>query len=156
MLDSMGALRSLVLDSAVLDLLGESADVVDKHGKTWAKADRVFVNRIPDDLIAAADTYHPPKIVVLRQGGGSPSADELPREIERVVVLCYGESQYEADKVRLAVFQVFKYIQRQTFDSVLIHHLTKAGGPVPLSDPDIVWPAVSQAYTFMADQEDAA
>lgn len=148
--DPMAALRSLVVDDiGVIALLDESTSEI-------ASEARIYVNRIPEADIEAADTFHPPKMVVLRQSGGSSKIDTLPIEDLRINVLCYGESDFEADRVRRGVFKLFTHADRQRFGSVLIHHINAAGGPIPLVDPDIVWPAMSQAYTLQADTEDAA
>lgn len=147
-LDAMGSLRELVQgDATVLALLGESTS-------GYAAADRVFVNSMPQEFIADGDTFHPPKTIVLRHAGGPGKADLLPTEDLRVNVLTYGESDFEADRVRRAVYKLFKFTDRECISSVLIHNLNPAGGPVPLTDPDIVWPAMSQAFTLTADTEE--
>ncbi len=136
MRDLMGALRTLVLaESEITDLVGT----------------RVYVNSIPRDVIKEASTFHPPKILVLRQAGGFGNADLLPTEDQSVNALCYGETDHEARKVRRAVHQLFKYLSRETHDSVLIHHINPTGGPIPSVEPDLVWPAVAQSYTVYAD-----
>ena len=136
MRDLMGALRTAVLaESDITDLVGT----------------HVYVNRIPRRVIEDADTFHPPKILVLRQAGGFGNADLLPIEDQSVNALCYGETDQEADKVRRAVHQLFKYLLRETHDDVLIHNINPTGGPIPSVDPDLVWPAVAQSYTVKAD-----
>lgn len=136
MRDVMPALRALVLaESEITDLVGT----------------KVFVNRIPKGEIEAADTFHPPKMLVLRMAGGSGQSDTLPTEDPSITVLCYGESDYEANRVRLAVHKRFKYLSRETWSDVLIHHINETGGVIPLVDPDIVWPAVAQGFTLKAD-----
>lgn len=140
MRDLMGALRTLVLtESDITDLVGT----------------HVYVNSIPRDVIEDADTFHPPKILVLRQAGGSGNADLLPTIDQGVNALCYGETDHEARKVRRAVYQLFKYLSRETRDGVLIHHINPTGGPIPSVDPDLVWPAVAQRFTVMADVMEA-
>lgn len=136
MRDLMGSLRTLVLtDSGITDLVGT----------------RVYVNSIPRKVIEDADTFHPPKILVLRQAGGFGTTDLLPTEDQSVNALCYGETDHEARKVRRAVHQLFKYLSRETHDGVLIHDINPTGGPIPSVESDLVWPAVSQAYTVNAD-----
>lgn len=156
MLDAMAALREFVQDDVTLmALLGESTAPEDSDGKTWAAADRVVVNRLPRKLLEASDTYHPPKMIVLRHGGGPPKADLLPTEDLRVQVLCYGESDFQADRVRRQLWTLFVNADRKCFGGVLLHRINVAGGPVPLVDPDIVWPAMSQAFNLKADVEAA-
>ena len=113
--------------------------------------DRVFVNEIPAKDVEDADTHHPPKMLVLRQGGGGAKADRLP-VVNRVIICnCYGETDYEAERVQLAVEQRFTFLEREIVDGVLIHHINPTGGPLPNVEPDLVWPIISQSYTTLAD-----
>ncbi len=111
---------------------------------------RVFVNRIPRATIEAQDTFHPLKILVLRQAGGSPKADLLVTDDQTVIILCYGESDLEADSVRRAVWEKFVNLDRVRQDTVLFYHVNPTGGAVPLVDPDIVWPGVAQNFSLKA------
>ena len=152
MRDLMGALRTLALaDADILALIGTDFFYDDKNGEEVNANERVYVNRIPRPVIEAASTFHPPKILVLRQAGGFGNADLLPTESQSVNALCYGQTDQEADKVRRAVHQLFKYLSRETHDDVLIHHINPTGGPIPSVEPDLVWPAVAQSYTVYAD-----
>lgn len=136
MRDLMAALRTMVLADASISALVD---------------DRVFVNMIPEAEIEAADTFHPPKMLVLRQAGGFGKADFLAVDNETITVLCYGESDFEADRLRRAVYQRFVRLQREKHDDVLIHHINKAGGPIPSVEPELVWPVIAQSYTVLAD-----
>lgn len=141
MRDLMAALRTVVLNTTeITELVG----------------DRVFVNKIPRDTIEAADTHHPPKMLVLRQGGGGAKADILPLVDYTVISLCYGETDQEADKILRAVAQRFTLLLREIHDDVLIHHINPTGGPIPSVEPDLVWPAVAQSYTIKADTLEVA
>lgn len=111
---------------------------------------RVFVNRVPRGTIEAEDTFHPQKMLVLRQAGGAPKADLLCTDDSTITVLCYGESDLEADSVRRAVWEKFVNLSRVRQDTVLLYHINPAGGAVPLTDPDIQWPAVAQNFTLKA------
>lgn len=142
MLDAIGALRAAVLAEATITVLVST---------------RVYVNRIPRSVIEAQDPYHPVKMLVLRQAGGSAKADSLPTETMLVTALCYGEDDYEADKVRRAVAVFFADLVRLCQADVLIHHINPVGGPIPLIDPDITWPAVAQTHAVLSDvREEAA
>jgi len=111
---------------------------------------RIFVNRIPRATIEAEDTYHPQKMIVLRQAGGAAKADNMPTDDPTISVLCYGESDFEADSVRRSVWRSFLDLSRVLQDNVRIYHVNPVGGAVPLVDSDIVWPAVSQNFTLKA------
>lgn len=152
MRDVMGALKQLVLaDDGVMGTLAES----DGPGVPPA-AERVFVNRVPRGFIESVDTHHPPKTVVLRMAGGVGKADLTALDSPTVTTLCYGESDLEADRVRRALWTLLVRAQRECVGDVLIHDAQTTGGPIPLVDPEIVWPAVAQSYTLTADVLDAA
>ena len=111
---------------------------------------RVFVNRIPRATIEAEDTFHPKKILVLRQAGGAPKADLLCTDDSTITVLCYGESDLEADSVRRAVWEKFVNLSRVRQNTVLFYHINPIGGAVPNVEPDLVWPAVAQNFSLKA------
>lgn len=135
MKDAIGALRNwLATQSEVSTLVGT----------------RIFVNRVPRETIEAEDTFHPQKILVVRQAGGSPKADLLCTDDQAFTVLCYGESDLEADSVRRAVWEKLVNLSRVRQDTVLLYHSNPTGGAVPLVDPDIVWPGVAQNFTLKA------
>ncbi len=118
--------------------------------------DRIWVNEIPRDVVEAADTRHPPKMLVLRQGGGGAKADIMPLVDSTVITLCYGETDHDADRVLRAVAQRFTLLLREVHADVLIHHINPTGGPIPSVEPDLVWPAVAQSYTVKADTLEVA
>ncbi|MCH8137180.1 MAG: hypothetical protein IIB77_14490 [Proteobacteria bacterium] len=135
MKDVMGPLRNwLAAQSEVSTLVGT----------------RIFVNRVPRGTIEAEDTFHPQKMLVIRQAGGSPKADLLCTDDQAITVLCYGESDLEADSVRRAVWELFVNLSRVRQDGLLLYHVNPSGGAVPLVDPDIVWPGVAQNFTLKA------
>ncbi len=139
-LDDMAALRNLVL-----------SDV----GVFSTTNGRVYINGIPESVIELQDPRYAQKILVLRQAGGSGKADLLPTENVSITALCYGEDDFEADKVLRALVQFFLYLKRRIVDGVLFHHFNATGGTIPLVDPDIVWHGVAQGFTFMADTKEA-
>lgn len=111
---------------------------------------RIFVNRLPREEIEAADTFHPPKMLVIRQSGGDGKADLLPTDRPTITVLCYGETDYEADRVRRQVWSKLSNLDRVRQDDVLIYNANPTGGPIPLVDPDVVWPAIAQSFSVQA------
>ena len=129
---------------ALKNWIGAQADVIALVGT------RIFVNKIPRETIEAEDTFHPQKMMVLRQAGGNAKADLMPTDDPTITVLCYGESDLEADSVRRAVWKHFVQLDRVLQDAVRIYHINPTGGPIPLVDPDIVWPAVSQNFNLKA------
>lgn len=160
MLDPLQALRELVLnETTIMDLLDESSTEPPGGGDpatTIASADRVYRNRIPESDIEVAHTFHPPKSIVLRLAGGFGKKDSTAIDTPRLQVLCYGESDYEADRLRRAVWTRFVQLDREEFAEMLIHTINPASGALPLVDPDISWPGVSQTYEVRLTVEEAA
>lgn len=138
MRDLMAALRTLALaEPSIAALVGT----------------RVYVNRLPVEVIEAQDPFHPAKMLVLRQAGGEFERSLLPVTSTVVTAICYGESDFEADKVRRAVAQWLHTLLRdcEPVADVLIHDVITTGGPIPLVDPEITWPGVAQSYSVLAD-----
>lgn len=135
MKDAIGALRNyLAAQPEIVMLVGT----------------RIFVNRIPRDVIEAQDTFHPEKMLVIRQAGGAGKAELLPTDDPTMAAICYGEDDFQADRVRRAVWDELVHLEHVRQDDVLIYHANPTGGPVPLVDPDIVWPAVAQSFSVKA------
>lgn len=133
--DIVGALRDwLAAQSAITDLVNT----------------RIYVNRLPREVIEAEDTFRPRKMLVVQQSGGAGRADLLHVDRPNVQILCYGETDLEADKVRREVWDALRLLDRVRQGTVLIHHVNPTGGAFPLSDPDIVWPAVTQPFEVLA------
>ena len=137
--------------AAAKDLIGALRDWIAAQTEVSTLVDtRIFVNKIPRETIEAEDTFHPKQMLVLRQAGGAPKADLLCTDDQIVTVLCYGESDLEADSVRRAVWEKFVNLSRVRQGTVLLYHINPTGGAVPLVDPDIIWPAVAQNFTVKA------
>lgn len=152
MLSLMAALKRYVAQQhTVTDVMGESTSALTVE-------QRIYVNRIPRKHVKDNPMpFNPPKSLVLRMAGGSGETHTGTEHSLRVQVIAYGESDSEADKLRRAVADVFLLTNRYCgADGVMIHHINASGGPIPLVDRDIVWPAVSQAFTVLADLEDVA
>ncbi|MCP4871636.1 MAG: hypothetical protein GY898_23245 [Proteobacteria bacterium] len=113
--------------------------------------DRIWINEIPEDVIEKADTREPPKMLVIRQGGGGAQEDILPIVDRTVITLCYGETDHEADRLLRAVAQRWTLLAREIHNEVLLHHINPTGGPIPSVEPDLVWPAIAQSWTTKAD-----
>jgi len=139
----------------VLDIVGAVAELLISDPVVGPMVEgRVYVGRIPHDVVAAEDTFRPRKMVVVRHaGGGGEKRDSLKFELQRVDVLCYGETMYEADTVRRAIWSRFVRLSREWIGDVLIHYVNPAGGALASSDPDIVWPIIVQSFVVMAATE---
>lgn len=152
MRDVMSALRQLILaDAEIMALLAES----DGPGIPPAN-ERVFVNLIPRELISSVDTFHPPKMLVLRHAGGLAKSDFTSIDQPNIDTVCYGEDHEQADRVRRAVWTRFMRLQRECVNDVLLHDLNPNGGAITSVASDTTWPAIAQGYTLTADVEDVA
>ena len=119
-------------------------------------ADRIWVNKIPRADVEAADTFHPPKMLVLRMAGGSGKTDLLAIDKPLISTLCYGEDDYQANRVRRAVWEFFVSTARVISEGTLIHDINPTGGAIPNTEPDLVWPVIAQTYTVLADVREVA
>jgi len=136
--DILGTLRSwLAAQSAITDLVN----------------DRLFVNRLPEDVVEREDTFHPSKMIVISASGGQGRTDFQALDAPSINVLCYGETDLEADKVRREVWDAFRKLSRVRHEGVLIHHVNPTGGATFSRDPDIVWPIVRQPFSILAATE---
>lgn len=152
MRDVMTSLREVVLATpSVMDVIAES----DSPDLPPAN-ERVFVGLIPANVVEASDTFHPPKMLVLRHAGGIAKADLTGIDQPTIDVVCYGEDHQQADRVRRAVWTRFVHLQRECVNDVLLHDLNPAGGPITSVASDTTWPAIAQSYTLTADVMDAA
>lgn len=115
--------------------------------------DRLFIGRIPHAQVEAEDTFRPRKMIVIRQAGGVGKRDLLPIDFQRMDVICYGETMFDADSVRRAVWDVLTRLDRVRSGDVLIHHVNPVSGALSSVDPDIVWPIVVQSYQVLAATE---
>lgn len=99
----------------------------------------------------------PRKAIVVQPSGGGVfevgSTDYVPHSDQRIDVFCYGETPYEAQKVRREVFDVLKNVRRQVINGVLVHWFQRSGGVLALRDPDTDWPVAFESWQmFFAER----
>lgn len=129
-----------------------SADVIDGL-VTFLKADaplavlvgtRVFGLELPPD-----EAKSMPRTAVVVQPSGGPTLVEgsyLEHTAQRFDVFSHGETPFESERVRRAVFDALKALQRVISAGVLIHWCDPAGGFANLRDPDTKWPINFQSF----------
>ena len=117
--------------------------------------DRVYLNRLPRDVIEKQDTFHPKKMIVIQMAGGKGTSDFRDLDRPNINVLCYGETDLEADKVRREMWKAFKNLTREWINDVLIHHVNPISGVIVSRDPDIKWPILTQSFSILAATEKA-
>lgn len=112
---------------------------------------RVFGLELP----ASEAVSMPRKAVVLQTSGGVrlTAGSYARHDTQRVDAFAYGETPFEAEALRRAVFDALKPLRREVSAGVLIHWVEPAGGWSTLRDPDAAWPAAFQSFqVFFAEQ----
>lgn len=112
-----------------------------------------------DELPASETATQPRKAIVVRSSGGPSLAagSYLEHDSQRVDLLSYGETPFEAGRLRRAVFDTLKPLRRTVAAGALIHWVEPAGGWATERDPDAAWPAAFQSFqVFYAEQEIAS
>src|SRR3990167_9012306 len=121
--DAMAGLVALLKADAALKLL---------------TADRIYAGELPPDAIAdwpksGEGRIAPRKTIVLSPGGGlGGGADFLDVGPQRFDLFAYGETPFEADRVRREAYQVLKRMRRQVQAGTLLFSITPAGGLLAL------------------------
>ncbi|MEK7765273.1 MAG: DUF3168 domain-containing protein [bacterium] len=129
--DAMGALVALLKADAGLALL---------------VAERVYAGELPRGEVDRM----PRKAIVLQPSGGlGPGADYLDVGPQRFDLFAYGETPFEADRVRRQAYEVLKRMRRQARANTLLYHVTPAGGLLSLRDPDTDWPVAFQSFSVL-------
>ena len=113
-------------------------------GITALVGTRVFGVELPGGEAASM----PRKAVVLSPSGGVSLAagSYINHDTQRVDAFSYGETLFEADKVRRAVFDAFRVRRRGKTGTTLIHWIESAGGWVSQRDADAAWPRSFQSF----------
>lgn len=123
---------------ALVTFLKTSSDV------TALVGDRVFGIELPGAEAASM----PRKAVVLSPSGGVSLAagSYMNHDTQRVDAFSFGETLFEADRVRRAVFDAFRVRRRGVTGTTLIHWIESAGGWVSQRDADEDWPRSWQSF----------
>ena len=125
---------------AIIDILKANAAI------TSLVSTRVFGVELPQAEAASM----PRKAIVIQPSGGGAfpvgSRDFVEHSTMRFDVFCYGETAFEAEKVRREVYDVLKQLKRTIINSVLVHWINPAGGLFALRDSDTDWPAMFQSH----------
>lgn len=125
---------------AIVDILKADTDIVALVGT------RVFGVELPQAEAASM----PRKAIVVQPSGGGVfsvgSRDLIEHSDMRVDIFCYGETVFEAEKVRREVYDTLKTLGRTIINTVLVHWINPAGGLLSLRDPDTQWPVQFQSW----------
>lgn len=88
-------------------------------------------------------------IVIQSSGGGGFTADYLDVSPLLFDAFCYGQTHFQADRLRREVYQSLKRMRRNVTNSVLLHWIQPAGGFLTLRDPDAGWPIAFQSFQLL-------
>lgn len=132
---------------AVIDILKADSSI------TALVSTRVFGIELPQDEAKNM----PRKAIVIQPSGGGTfpvgSNDFVEHSTLRFDAFCYGETPFEAEKVRREVYDVLKQLKRTVINTVLIHWINSAGGLISLRDPETHWPVMFQSHQmFFAER----
>jgi hypothetical protein len=132
--------------TAVVDALKADASV------TALVSTRVFAGELPP----AEAEHMPRKAVVVQRVSGSTGIPGY-MEVERGAIdcVCWGETIFEAEKLRQATRAVLKQLNRRTALGTLIHSLNPFGGANTSRDGDTQWPFSSETWEFLASEIEA-
>lgn len=109
-----------------------------------------------DELPEAIIPDMPRPAFVVRPSGGAPfqPRSTVVLTAQRIDLVCYGATPYEADRLRRAAAPVLIGLKRRLVGSVLIHWAQSAGGYLTGRDRDGKWPYAFQSFqTLFASEE---
>ncbi len=105
---------------------------------------RVFAVELPPAEAASM----PRQCIVIKPSGGPAfqPGSYIDHAYQTVDVFSYGETPFEADKLRDAVNDALRLLRRNVANTTLIHWVQPAGGWASNRDPDADWPMGFQSF----------
>ncbi len=137
------------LHEAVMKVLKEPQAIFDMIGDDVENTCRVFGIQVPK--IEAIKM--PRKCIVVRasgQGGGNQSFVRYQKPL--IDVMCYGETSYEAELLRLEVNRFLKDFRRRMSEGYLLHSFDLVNGPIYLPESQTEWPYVLETWRCLASE----
>ena len=134
--------------TAIVDVLRAETAIAELCGT------RVYGDEMPQAEALAM----PRAAIVVRSSGGVPyqPGSSLNAQAQRIDLVAYGPTPYEADLLRRAGYRCLVNVRRLTQGDVLIHSIQSAGGSLTGRDPDGQWPYAFQSFQtlFSSDEVD--
>ena len=132
---------------AIIDILKADAGII------ALVATRVFGGELPRPEAVSM----PRKAIAIQASGGgvfsTGANDFIEHSDARFDAFCYGETPFEAGKVRREVHDVLKQLKRQAINGILIHWVNPAGGFLTARDTDANWPIAFESFQmFFAER----
>ncbi len=108
---------------------------------------RVFGLELP----GAEAANMPRKAVVLAPSGGASLAagSYSEHDTQRIDAFAYGETLFEAHRVRTAVSDAFRALRRGKTGTTLIHWVEPAGGWASQRESKLEWPRAFQSFQVL-------
>lgn len=105
-----------------------------------------------DELPAKEVSFMPRKCIVIEPSGSAGAFGTAYQDYGdgRYDVRSYGETPHEAALLDIATYRALKNLRRGVNASVLLHWVKRAGGPIPMRDPDTGWPFRFASYQLLA------
>lgn len=100
----------------------------------------------------------PRHAIVVQASGGVPfaPASTVDAEAQRLDVICYGATPFEAAQLRRRASRVLLDTRRRVVAGVLIHWVQWAGGYMSGRDRDGAWPYALQSYQALFASDEVA
>jgi len=132
---------------AVLGMLMDDEDVI------AIVDDRLYGEELPEE-----ECPNMPRgcVVVRRVSGFGGMGGDTEIEEGMLDVACYGQTPFDAMRLRLAVYNALKHTLRSVQEGTLIHSLESTAGASSLRDADFSWPLVLESWKFVASEVEAA
>lgn len=133
--------------TAIVDLLKADAGVAALCGT------RVFGGELPPDEASSM----PRCAIVVQPSGGVPfqPAARLNAEAQRLDVVAYGATPYEAATLRGRCARLLVALVRRVSAGVVVHWVQPAGGYLASRDRDGQWPYAFQSFQALFSEEAA-
>lgn len=108
-----------------------------------------------DELPESAVMLMPRHAFVVQASGGAPfqPRSKVNAEAQRLDLICYGPTPFEADRLRQVARPVLLGIQRHLQGNVLIHWVQSAGGYLTGRDRDGQWPYAFASFQTLFSEE---
>jgi hypothetical protein len=134
--------------TAIVELLKADADVAALCGG------RVFGGELPPDEPQSM----PRHAIVVQPSGGVPfqPAGRVKADSQRLDIIAYGPTVFEAVTLRQAVAPVLTLAVRVVSSGVLVHWVQSAGGFMTGRDRDGQWPYAFQSFQTLYSTDEAA
>lgn len=115
---------------------------------------RVFGGELPD--LETPDM--PRQCIVIQPSGGVSfqASGYVDADTQRLDLIAYGASPYQADRLRDAGRAVLVKVKRQVSANVLVHWVQSAGGFLAARDRDGQWPYAFQSFQALFATDEVA